>query len=96
MTTPLAADVETFIANLIAEGYFATREVVLETAVRWMEAQIVETPLVPPEHMELVEAGFDSLEKYGAVELTPENFEQIKVRVLERAAAERERARAAS
>lgn len=91
MTTSLSAESESFIAKLIAEGLFADREQVLERCVDAFREQLGDVRMVPPEHMEAVEEGLESIKKYGAKAFTAEDREKLLQSALARAAAERAR-----
>jgi len=92
MALPLSPDTEAFIAKVIADGFFETREAVLERCVASLRAELGDIPLVPAEHMDAVEAGLDDLEKGNIVEFTAEDRERILANALARAAADRAKA----
>lgn len=92
MANPLSSDAEAFIAKIIAEGFFETREAVLERCVASLRAELGDIPIVPAEHMEGVEAGFDDIENGDFVEFTDEVRERILTNALARAAADRAKA----
>jgi len=92
MSTSLSAESEAFVAKMIADGWFADRDQVLERCVAAFRAQLGDIPMVPPEHMEAVEEGLESIEKYGTKEFTEEDRERLLQRALARAEAERARA----
>lgn len=92
MTTPLSTDAEAFIAKLIAAGRFATREAVLETAVRSLRTSVGEIPQIPDEHIDAVEEALAESRAGRSVEFSVEDREQIRAGILARLEAERARA----
>jgi len=92
MTMPLSTNAESFIAKLIADGMFTSREAVLERGIAAFREQLGDIPEVPPEHMDAVEAGLEDLRTNGSVEFNAEDRERIKAKVLARLEAERTKA----
>ena len=92
MTPPLSTDAEAFIAKLIADGRFATREAVLETAVRSLRTSTDDIPQIPGEHIDAVEEALAESRAGQSVEFSVEDRERIKAGVLARLEAERAQA----
>jgi Arc/MetJ-type ribon-helix-helix transcriptional regulator len=75
MTFRLSPQNEQFLEQTVASSLFSSKEAVINLAVDAMRKEI---PLVPEEHMELVEEGLRDLEENGAVEMTAADWEELR------------------
>lgn len=89
MASELSPQSEGFIRDALAGGMFRSRESVLDAAIDALREKQATTPLIPAEHMALVEAAIEDLEKNGGVEITDAYWDELKDRVRRRAEAKR-------
>ena len=70
---------EQFLARILAEGTFTSRDTALDAAVSALREKIDAAPLIPAEHEELLAEALDSTEP--SLEVTPEFWARLRQRV---------------
>lgn len=83
MVRELSPETEQYLASVVAGGLFPSKEAALEAAVGAFRAQHEQIPLVPAEHMELVEQGIASVQAGRCRELTDADWERLRQRAHE-------------
>jgi len=78
MTIELSPQTEQYLANIVAEGLFPTKEAALEAAVEAFRTSTESLPLIPAEHMDMVEQGMASALAGRSRELTDADWENIR------------------
>jgi len=69
---------EQFLTHMVADGFFSSREAALDAAIDALREKQGDIPLIPEEHMALVEEGLEDLELNGATEMTAADWERLR------------------
>lgn len=72
----LSPQYEAFIRDQLASGVYPTREKVIEAGLEALR-EAKNPPLVPDEHMELVEEALEEIARSGSVEMTADDWRQL-------------------
>ncbi len=80
MAIELSPQVEQYLTSVVAGGLFPSKEAALEAAIEALRAKTEDIPLVPAEHMALVEQGIASAQAGRTRELTDADWEQLRQR----------------
>ena len=78
MSSELSRQAEQYLASVVADGLYASKQDALEAAVEALRAITQSVPLVPAEHMALVEQGLGSARAGLGRELTDADWERIR------------------
>jgi len=78
MLRQLAPQTEQYLTSIIARGFFASREAAIEAAVELLRLTTEPIPIVPAEHMELVEQGLASALAGRARVLTDADWQGLR------------------
>jgi hypothetical protein len=78
MSSELSPQSEQFLANIVAEGVFPSKEAALEAAVDALREKTEQIPMIPEEHEALLEEAFLSDEVGESREMTPEFWEEMR------------------
>jgi Arc/MetJ-type ribon-helix-helix transcriptional regulator len=87
MDIALSPQTEQFLASVVADGLFASKEAALEAAVAALREKTEPIPFVPDEHMARVEASIEEANAGRTKPMTPEFWEGLRQRILDIAAA---------
>lgn len=77
MEYQLSPEAEQFLASVVAGGQFVSKEAALEAAVAALREKS-DLPLVPEEHVELVEAAIVSAQEGRLREFTPGDWWRLR------------------
>lgn len=91
MSGELSPLTEEYLAKVVADGIFPSKEAALEAAVAALREKTEEIPPVPVEHHHRVEEGLKSADAGRVRELSDADWEQIRDLVRSRALARREK-----
>jgi len=80
MAIELSPQTEQYLASVVAGGLFPSKEAALEAAVEALRATTDQIPLVPAEHMGLVEQGIASARAGRSRELTDADWDRLRQR----------------
>jgi len=86
VSSGLSPQIEQKIAEAVAGGLYPSREALLEAGVEHLLEQV---PMVPDEHMALVEAAIESSKDGRSSEMTRREWEELHQMVAEIAAGKR-------
>ena len=78
MSSELSPQAEQYLASVVADGRFASKQDALEAAVEALRAITQPVPMVPAEHMALVEQGMESARAGRGRELTDADWQRIR------------------
>jgi Arc/MetJ-type ribon-helix-helix transcriptional regulator len=78
MSSELSRQAEQYLAGVVAEGLYASKQDALEAAVQALRAITESVPMVPAEHMALVEQGMESARAGRGRELTDADWQRIR------------------
>ena len=87
MANGLSSQSEQYLAQVVASGLFPSKEAALEAAVVALREKNEEVPLIPEEHMALVEEALASAEAGDVQPITQDDWSQLR-EVIKRVAAE--------
>lgn len=86
MDRHLSPQTEQFLANMVANGVFPSKEAALEAAVEALREKAATIPFVPDEHMDAVERSIESANAGRLTPMTPEYWERLRQTVRNTAA----------
>jgi len=78
MSYELSPQAEQYLESVVAGGLFPTKEAAIEAAVEALRRNIEAIPMVPQEHMEMVEQGIASARAGRGRELTDADWENLR------------------
>lgn len=78
MDGQLSPQAEEFLAHIVADGLFASKQAAMEAAVKALREKTESIPLIPDEHMEAVERGVESANAGRTKPITPEFWDQLR------------------
>jgi hypothetical protein len=78
MANGLSSQSEQYLAQVVASGLFPSKEAALEAAVVALREKNEEVPLIPEEHMALVEEALASAEAGESRPMTEEDWSQLR------------------
>ena len=78
MSNELSPQAEQYLASVVADGLYASKQDALEAAVEALRAITDSVPMVPAEHMALVEEGMESARAGLGRELTEADWQRIR------------------
>ncbi len=78
MDGQLSPQAEEFLAHVVADGLFATKQAAMEAAVDALRKRTELIPLIPDEHMEAVERGIESANARRTSPFTPEFWDRLQ------------------
>jgi hypothetical protein len=87
MASELSPQSEQYLTHFLAIGLFASREEALDAAIAALKEQHELDETAPANHLEIVEASLDEYERIGGIEMTADDWQSMKQRMLERAQA---------
>jgi hypothetical protein len=76
MIIGLSSQSEQYLAQVVASGMFPSKEAALDAAVVALREKHEEVPMIPEEHMALVEEALASLEAGEGRPITEEDWER--------------------
>lgn len=85
MNVQLSPQSEQYLASVVAGGIYPSKEAALEAAVAALRERDQAVPMVPPEHMALVEEAIESSNAGNSREMTDEYWNDLRRRILESA-----------
>ncbi len=85
MNVELSPQSEQYLESVVAGGIYPSKEAALEAAVAALRERDKQIPLVPEEHMALVEAAIESANAGHVREMTDEYWNDLRRRILESA-----------
>ena len=78
MANGLSPQSEQYLAHIVATGMFPSKEAALDAAVVALREKNDEIPLIPEEHMALVEEALASSEAGESRPMTKEDWDQLR------------------
>lgn len=78
MEKDLSPQTEQYLASVVADGLFPSKEAALEAAVQALREKTEPFPFVPAEHMDAVERAIESANAGRLTPMTPEYWEQLR------------------
>jgi hypothetical protein len=78
MANELSPQAEQYLSSVVADGLFPSKESALEAAVEALHAARESVPMVPSEHMELVEQGILSARAGRSRALTDADWQHLR------------------
>ncbi|MBX9791156.1 MAG: hypothetical protein K2Y37_19730 [Pirellulales bacterium] len=91
MNIELSPQSEQYLASVVADGIYPSREAALEAAVAALRARDRAIPMVPAEHMALVEEAIESSLAGKSSIMTDADWDNLRRRIVETADVSRDR-----
>ncbi len=78
MASGLSPHNEQYLDQVVAGGLYPSKDAALDAAVIALREKHSAIPVVPPEHLALVEEALEDIEKHGSVEMTAEDWTRLR------------------
>jgi hypothetical protein len=78
MVSELSPQIEQYLASVVADGLFPSKEAALEAAIEALREKTEPIPFVPDEHMARVEQSIESAEAGRSRALTDADWQNLR------------------